>query len=887
MNLYQQLAKHVKGWRESNYPHETFPAIGEILEWAGNPDGGGYRLRKPQIQALETYWYLRLVQDTPKIPDLYRRVYKGDAGGLLGAVGIPQSIYDPLVQFLKDAAVDAVLDRVLTDDTFAKEHKLDALRETLTLAYPSYIFALAMGAGKTALMGAIIASEFAMALEYPEADFVQNALVFAPGKAIIESLRELVALPYDRILPPRFFKLFSASLKLTFTRDGEKDIPVIAGSIFNVVVTNTDKIRIRKESILKSAIGTLFSNQQEDEAKQDVANLRLQKIASLPHLAVFSDEAHHTYGNALDSELKKVRQTVDYLAENTNLIGVVNTTGTPYFGRQLLRDVVVWYGLSEGIRDGILKEVSGNIFAYDFDAHHSNDFVGRVVENFFRQYQDVRLPNGAAAKLAIYFPQTDDLEDTRPLVETKLAEMGLSPTLVLTHTSKSGKDSLEAFNRLNDPHSPHRVILLVNIGTEGWNCPSLFATALARKLTGRNNFVLQAASRCLRQVPGNNQKASIFLSMENRQTLDKQLQETYGETIRELNLAGSKSKSTVITLRKINIPPLVIKRLVRRLVPKAAATQKDFALTRPQIDPNETMTLQRLAIAEQIATGSVLAQVSETIAIETTPNTVDPYAAAVELAAVYRVEHWRLLDELRRLYDDGEIPQNHLEALAQQIEAQTSLYDVEEEVVEQALALVKPDGFIPGQDEDGNVIYTAEISYPIDREHLLMHWQELTGKNKQDLGFHYDPYNFDSKPEADFFEQLLTRLNLQAAAIEDIYFTGALTDPKKTDFFVQYKGVDGRWHNYTPDFVIRCKDGKCLIVEVKRGDLKAAIEDDLAKHAEGKAAATVEGRKTIALQRWQDLNPDRLKYALAYGKETIDSAYVDEALNFVEEWCHE
>jgi len=37
---------------------------------------------------------------------------------------------------------------------------LEALRETLNLSFPSYILALAMGAGKTILMGAIAATEF-------------------------------------------------------------------------------------------------------------------------------------------------------------------------------------------------------------------------------------------------------------------------------------------------------------------------------------------------------------------------------------------------------------------------------------------------------------------------------------------------------------------------------------------------------------------------------------------------------------------------------------------------------------------------------------------------------------------------------------------------------
>lgn len=49
----------------------------------------------------------------------------------------------------------------------------------------------------------------------------------------------------------------------------------------------------------------MFNQQKEDEAKAEVANLRLQ--------AIFLDEPHHTYGQKVDAELKKVRKTVDYL----------------------------------------------------------------------------------------------------------------------------------------------------------------------------------------------------------------------------------------------------------------------------------------------------------------------------------------------------------------------------------------------------------------------------------------------------------------------------------------------------------------------------------------------------------------------------------------------
>jgi type III restriction enzyme len=196
--------------------------------------------------------------------------------------------------YVEDHGIEALWERIKTDDAFVKDFKLEALRETLTLDYPSYILALAMGAGKTILIGAIIATEFAMALEYPEGPFVQNALIFAPGLTIIQSLREISRIRYDQLLPPRLCAPFLTNVKLLFTQDGEKGIPVIAGSLFNIVVTNTEKIRIQKTPVRKVGRMTQARLLELEDQAQEVANRRLTDIAALPHLAVFSDEAHHT-----------------------------------------------------------------------------------------------------------------------------------------------------------------------------------------------------------------------------------------------------------------------------------------------------------------------------------------------------------------------------------------------------------------------------------------------------------------------------------------------------------------------------------------------------------------------------------------------------------------
>lgn len=862
-HLYERLQELGSRWRSEGYPSDEYPAIAEILEWSGEAETGDLRyLRRPQLEALETYWYLRLVEGTPHVFDLYMRLWPaGERADLLESLGVTDSAFREA-----NYDFDVLWERVISSDAYVKKHAMRALRETLMLDYPSYILALAMGAGKTILIGAIIATEFALAQEYPDGPFVQNALVFAPGKTIIEALRELNDVPYQRILPPRMYKAFAASVKLTFTRDGEKDIPVVRRSTFNVVVTNTEKIRIRKETVRKADLGALFDRRKLDEAKQEVANLRLRAIASLPHLAVFSDEAHHTYGQSLQSGLKRVRQTVDYLAQETNVICVVNTTGTPYYKRQPLKDVVVWYSLSQGIRDGILKDVAGNIRSGEYSEADVASYVDHVVREFFKDYGDVRLPNGAPAKLAMYFPQTDDLDELKPAVERAAAASGLSPAQVLVNTSArtlTSEADIDAFNRLNDPGSLHRLILLVNKGTEGWNCPSLFGCALVRKLKTSNNFVLQASSRCLRQVPGNTKQARIYLSSDNYGILDRQLAETYGETIDELNRRATERRTARLVLRKEDAPPLAVT-LKETIIERLDVDREPIRFDKPEETESAGITERTYTLAEEHIGRRVLRQVEDNLVIETALRTLDVYAAAAELAAQYRLGVWEVYDELRRLYGD-DVPVDHLDALALQIEEQTRTYVEREETVERSLALVRPEGFRRDVDSNGKAIYTAEIVYRKDREALLLSLADLRTPNPADLGFHYAPYNFDSNPEKDFFLQMLQDLNLHPQEVEDIYFTGGITDPAKTDFFVEYKDERGKWRRYTPDFVIRKRPenggppgtGRVLIVEVK-----AERDRDDSRSGEG-------GTKAMAVKRWEDLNPDRIRYEILFAERDV------------------
>jgi len=106
MSLYNVLKSKVLNWRKNNYQSD-FSTISEILDFNFDSETGNLRfLRKAQFEALETYWYLRLVEGTPHIFNLYKKLY-GDPVELFRALNITISQED-LIKILSKGGIDSI-----------------------------------------------------------------------------------------------------------------------------------------------------------------------------------------------------------------------------------------------------------------------------------------------------------------------------------------------------------------------------------------------------------------------------------------------------------------------------------------------------------------------------------------------------------------------------------------------------------------------------------------------------------------------------------------------------------------------------------------------------------------------------------------------------------
>ena len=119
------------------------------------------------------------------------------------------------------------------------------------------------------------------------------------------------------------------------------------------------------------------------------------------------------------------------------------------------------------------------------------------------------------------------------------------------------KENELEFLSLNTALSKKRIILLVGIGKEGWDCSSLTGVILSQKGDCPTKMVLQTACRCLRQViKGEKETAIIYLNKENEKLLSSQLNKTQNATLQDFQ-NGTKTEDTInrySRMKYLNIP---------------------------------------------------------------------------------------------------------------------------------------------------------------------------------------------------------------------------------------------------------------------------------------------------------------------------------------------
>ncbi len=784
-SFLQQIQQKVSDWRGENYKgvkKETLNILNHIKRV-------GF-LHKPQIEAFETYIYLKEIAGNKPTVEIFKSLFSNEKEMLLGA------------GLVKDEAFDLI----------GNQEKIkDILQERFGESdYANQVYALTMGAGKTILMSVMMIYDFTLSFYYQyDERFAKNALIFAPDTTIIESLKEIKTFDYSKVLPKEYQNI-TLNIKYYYLEDTATPLSLIGN--YNVVVSNSQKIILKTHNgDSNNATKRLFGDWKE-MGKREIENRRLQAIRELKNLVIFVDEAHHSYGTTLEGALKKTRQTINYIHEegNTPLVSVINLTGTPYVQNKMISDVVYHFGLKQGIEQGILKQVR----FFEYGNVKTDKFIEDVLNNFWEEYGENRLED-KLPKIAFYSANIEDLQtNLKPKLEKLLIQKGISTDKILEFHTEAEK-SKEDFILLDTPQSNKQFILLVGKGTEGWNCRSLVACALYRRATS-SIFVLQASTRCLRSIGDNKKIASIFLSDENYRILDKELKNNFSTSISELS--SQDQKSIEHTLRIEKTKKIKVNKTLKEIIAVQSQDVDKIKIDLGKFNPKNSFAFVSeggIFLNEENQAGFKQSTLKREIKDKGSFN----FYEIIEI--INRYTHLPCLS-IETILENSGLSRQDIEQkindnsavlgfVVQSILANAYTYEEKKETIEEEIELTKAYPFKINVEQGKNilVVYREQVERDF-------------GKSR--IGFHINPYNFDSGDEKDLFKYLRSVLD-KDEAIVDVYFTGGITEPNHNDFYFEYYSPDNKKvSRYFPDFLIETSKGRYLVVEVKASREKETYE---------------------------------------------------------------
>lgn len=891
--FYKMILNKCEEWFNSEYC--TVNKLVEYIEKAG-------QMRDAQIEAIKVYLFLKIACECKPLEYLFRC---GQFNSLdLNDIELSTSTREYLEN---NPAASALFEYSrLTDDQgeqISKKLEKKIRKEPSSIGYDNffrdvfygisytdYLFSLPMGAGKTYLMAAFIYLDLYFASNEPtNSAFAHNFVIFAPSglkSSVVPSLKTIQKFNPQWILPEpaatdikrliSFEVLDQGKTASKSNKTRNPNVQKIANhqplsELFGLVaVTNAEKVILDR---IKETKGQISFLEESDDEKDRQANELRNLIGKLPSLSIFIDEVHH----AVSDEIK-LRAVVTKWAKNNTINSVIGFSGTPYLektekfrvvdslsvGTTEITNIVYYYPLINGV-DNFLKRPVVKIA----DITDSNLIIEKGVREFLDNYKNTVYSDGLTAKLGIYCGTIEKLETVvYPLVSRIVSEYGLGTDVILKFHKgnkqyKMSADSQMQFDILDKSISKIRIVLLVQIGKEGWDCRSLTGIVLSQEGDCPTNMVLQTSCRCLRQVTKENpETALIYLNESNAEKLNIQLQQQHHISLKEFTSVDNRKTP----LKRYN-------RMAYLKLPKV-----DFY----QLKINyETLVIEGANPSEDIAVSADNARITENI-IKTTDLSMDDSKITISIdnteygtepstfnSWIYGImkggfgsptvdELMKYSESLKLVYQkityensgtryySSKYNRKMVEENIRKSFFDKLTFDTTEELIPAEAALLNienfttevftdtPNNYYPKQNVVENIIKDDKGKLKIDSKmEDMIHFLEQNGNadiaatlrsqntphNNKDNSFHYLPYRTDSAFEQTFLKEVLSFDEIENFGL-GVYYNG---DRAMTEFKIKcYKKSGSKWRYvgmYTPDFlIIKRKDGKIhkiIVVETK------------------------------------------------------------------------
>ncbi len=619
--FYSIIQEKSRAWARS----QTCPMTG-LLAYIRNRGA----LRETQIAAIETYLFLKIEGRGRPLAKLFAEGFFNRDEDLdqlrISQIARERFAIDTAALALfqlcsaleqtkgsKNRGVAEAFERQITANPAADGFADDIHKVFYEAKYTDYLFSLPMGAGKTFLMAAFIYLDLYFAINEPENEaFARNFIVLVPSglkTSIIPSLRTIEHFDPSWVLPEpsasairkliKFEVLDQPKSARKSNRVRNPNVQKVAAHmpfedlIGLVLVVNAEKVILDRVEV----DANMQLVERNDEEKERLANELRHLIGKIPRLQIFIDEVQRAASGDI-----KLRAVVNGWCRTGQISAVLGFSGTPYHDTlrtvevgpvalqsATIANTVYYYPLATAIADFLKKpklEIAVGL--------EPLEIVRTGVERFMSEYGTKTYANGTCAKLAVYCGTIARLEEEiYPLL---VGDMGIPADRILkfhqgNRTHPIGKEAAAEFALLDDPASRKQIILLVQIGKEGWDCRSLTGVILSQKGDCPKNMVLQTSCRCLRQVDKDtDETALILLNETNAKVLDKQLGEEQNTSIKELNAIHKRQAESwvprVSRMTHLTLPPVDFFQLKIKYLTVLTGEKPDTANALVGLDPD-------------------------------------------------------------------------------------------------------------------------------------------------------------------------------------------------------------------------------------------------------------------------------------------------------------
>lgn len=700
-----------------------------------------------------------------------------------------------------------------------------------------YVIKMATGSGKTKVMSLALAWSFYHKLYEPGSELARNFLVIAPNIIVLDRIyhdfQGLRIFFEDPVLPDNGYdgRNWCDDFQLTLHKQDEVNVTRATGNIF---LTNIHRVYSGEEimpspddeNTMDYFLGPRPTGKTTD-SKVDLGMI----VRDIDELMILNDEAHHIHDAKL-AWFMSIEDIHNRLLQKDGALSLqVDVTATPKHNNgAIFVQTVADYPLVEAISQNVVKHpvlpdaASRAKLAEKQSAKFTEkyaDYLDLGVIEWRKAYEE----HQKLGKKAILFVMTDDTRNCDEVAEylkNRYPDFSGEEDVLTIHTKNNGeiseaasgkaKEELELLrkqsNEIDSNDSPYKAIVSVLMLKEGWDVKNVTTIVGLRAYSAKSNILPeQTLGRGLRKMyPGFTEEYMSVVGTDAFMDFVESIQAEGVELERKAMGVGTEPKTPLIVEvdnenTQKDIDALDIE--IPVLTPRVYREYKNLADLEPGSFSVQTVAYQAFSEEEQreivfkdITTG----EVTHTTMLDSAG--VADYRSVIGYFAQTVMKELRLVSGYDVLY--GKVKgfvQDVLFGKTVELESANTLRNLSELAATKTVieAFKKAINDLTVRDKgDAEIRDTIKLrktrpfvvkdqGYMIPKKSVF---NRVIGDSQFELGF------------AAFLDQCP-----DVAAYAKNYLA--------VHFKLDYVKADGDISNYYPDFIVRMKDERVVIVETK------------------------------------------------------------------------